>query len=83
MTSLDKIALEFFQMLVDIDPERKKVKIGDIMVKIHTIRITDLISPAVFPSGKTPVRIADSKTIPISDSKYSLKTMPPTRKPST
>ena len=79
----DKIEVEFFIPLTDNAPSPKKVKMGDMIASTQTIRITDLINPAVFPSGIIAVRMADSNTTPINDNKYSLKTMPPTRKPST
>jgi hypothetical protein len=46
------------------------------------MRITDLIKPEVFPSGDMAVKIADNKTIPISDNKYLLKIAPPMHTPS-
>ena len=42
-----------------------------------------LITPAVFPFGKIAVNTAESNTVPTIQSKYPLKTTPPTKPPTT
>ena len=65
-----KIEMELLSLLTNNEPERKKVKIGEIIAKMHVIRMMALINPVVFPSGSRQVRMADNKIIPVMDNKY-------------
>ena len=81
MTDCEKFTL-FFEVFFLLFVSKnfafpKKLGIGAIMLITHASLAIPLITPDVFPDGKTAVSTAQIKTVPIILSKYPFKITPP------